>query len=635
MKTKPVIIIGACIIAFIAVFLFVRSKRLANPEKAEVMAFLNQFNGALQLQDTKLAATFFDESIDKKTVNGLVNVLSNKTGLGTNAKPLFKLDLNTEDSEINFSNPELAEVFSVVHLNYKDIPESTTTLTFTLHKTGPQQFKIFKVDAAKLAATYTAFQNNIINLTVPEEKLFSPQTLAAFKIAESLKSRYDSILWFQQINNKPWFYVTKGKLPESLYWPTDAERAKPEYKMGLVNADLKEVIPVEYDLIHNIGGTIDGLIEVEKGDKKGFYSTEGKLIVPVNYEQILPLNDDDNIALLKNGADYSYLKKDLTTGEPIADFKIADILPKIKHYGDSYKVDEKTSDKLLEYNSRVQFTSLIISPSYLAEWHMMPKFLDLPDKLRHPGADMEGDGEGYGYVEVKFSGEQKSEDNWFTTAFYSVLEDYLGGRGGLYENRAMLLVDKKQNRILGFDASSYHGNGEGGAPVDGICRENFVKAINDTLFEFKTTSTLFAEMYAKDTYLDEGPYYHYLELKGGKLVAKESSRLFPTQFVKLDDSYLAGCYSITNGQYDEKLKQKTLDHLTPEMLQYMKNEIYASYHYKFKNQRWDKIFDDRYYVNEKDKNVSVEDSLTAIDKYNINWINSKLNPQKPAVLAAQ
>jgi hypothetical protein len=638
MKTKPVVITLAIIAVLICGFLFVRSKYLTPPHKAEVVTFLNQFNTTIKAGDVKPAKAYFDESMSKVIVNTLVNVLSNKTAMGSKAKPLFKVALNTDDSKISFINSEVATANIEATFHRDSIPDVVSTITFTIHKVGAGSYKIYKVDPALFNKDYTAFQNTVINRTVPEKDLFSPQTLAAFKTANGLKARYDSVLWFQYVDNKPWFYVVKGKLPEDFYWGNNAKDSEPiKYKMALLNPDLKEVIPAEYDLIHNVGGTIAGLIEVQKGNKVGFYDVAGKLVVPVNYDQALPLNDGENKALLKNGNDYSYLKNDLTIGEVLTDFKLADALPMVKYYAGSYKFSDKNTTDIMEYNDRTNFSSLIIPPGYLVEWKLLPKFLDLPNKLRTAVDELSVDGgEGSRYIDVKFDGEQKDESNWFSSAFYSIVNDYIGGRGGLYETKTLLVVDKKQNRVLGFDADTYFGEGEGGGTLSSGCNENSLKAINDSLFEFKTTSNLNLALFDENDFLQEGPYYHYLQIKDGKLVALESKRIFPTEHVKLDDSYLQGCYALVDYTYKgDETEFKKVDHLTNAMLQYMKNEIYASYLYKFKSPRWNEIFKYRFNIEENKQNVTVDDSLTAIDKYNINWINSKLNPQKPAVLAAQ
>ncbi len=57
--------------------------------------------------------------------------------------------------------------------------------------------------------------------------------------------------------------------------------------MGLVNPELKEIIPARYDLIHNINGTFPGLIEVEKDGKKGFYDIAGNIAIPVKYDRYI------------------------------------------------------------------------------------------------------------------------------------------------------------------------------------------------------------------------------------------------------------------------------------------------------------------------------------------------------------
>jgi hypothetical protein len=73
----------------------------------------------------------------------------------------------------------------------------------------------------------------------------------------------------------------------------------------------------------------------------------------------------------------------------------------------------------------------------------------------------------------------------------------------------------------------------------------------------------------------------------------------------------------------------------------MKNEIYADYGYQFKDKRWQMVFGDMpKYGTDADGNTkpglaTVDDSLTDIDKYNINWINQKLKDGKSNTLAAK
>ena len=640
MKTKPIIIIVVAAVILVCGFLFIRSKYLSKPEKGEITQFLNAFNAQVQAGNIDSASFYFEENQKGRLVKTLLKVLSNKTNTGGKEKPIFKVSLNTEAAAIKFINPELATANITASFNHQALPEEKAVLQFTIHKTGSHQYKISQVNATDFVKGYIAFQNKVINKTIPEKDIYAPITLAAFKTAEQLKTKYDTVLWFEHINGKTYYYVSKSRLEEGVYWGSDDKDGKiPTHQMGLLNPELKEIIPPEYDMIHNIGGTVDSLIEVEKGSKRGFYNLTGKLIVPVDYDQLYPLNDEDNLALLKNQEDYFYLKKDLTISEKLTDFKIADILPKIKAYGSSFKLSDKSSKNIMEYNSREMTNSILIPPSYLTDWQITSKFINFQNTLRKGVKSMsDGDGEGSLSLAVSFDGAKKPNDNWFETAFYSIADDYLGGRSGLYTTKEVLLVDKKQNRILGFNVGAYMGDEEGGGALSGPCNENALRAINDSLFEFKTTSQFYQPLLDTIETLDEGPYYHYLQIKDGKLVPAPAylngNRIFPTQYVKLDDSYLQSCYVLSN-YHNNPSTSRTIDHATPAILQLMKNEIYASYQYKFKNQRWNDIFVNRFDRYNKGNLANVDDSLTVIDKYNINFINSKLNAQKGNTLAAK
>jgi len=626
MKTKPIIISLICLVVIICLCIFIRSKYFSRPEKAEITQFLNNFRNELKDEHIDSAVNDFEAGKNNKQITLLVKVLAGKTGMNGKSAPTFNISLNTDDNKILSSNSTTTVAQVPVSFSHVNMDAKQSVITFTIHKVGEHQFKIAAVKTDVFSKDYLVYSITVRSKTVPEDAIYSQITLAAFKTADKLKARYDSVLWFEHINKKTWFYVIEGTLNKGFYWLNEHKHDyKPTYKMGLVNPELKEVIPAEYDLIHNIGGTIQGLIEVEKDSKKGFYNLDGKVILPVNYDQIFPLKADDNLALLRNGDDYFYLKGDSTVSDKIQDFKLADVLPKIKTYGDSYTLSDESSTNIMEYNDRGDFTSLVVAPSYLVDWGILNQFVTFENPLRKPGSDNE-EIDGSGSIEIKYEGAKKDESNWFESAFYSLYNDYLGGRSGLYVSKHVLMVDKKQNRILAFDAPAYEGPGDGGGPgLSGKCNENSLRAINDSLFEFKTTAQLFQNTLT-DT-IDEAPYYHYLHIKNGKLEALPNERAFGcTKYVKLDDSYLQGCYVI-NG--------KAIDRATPAIIQYMKNEIYASYLYKFKNDAWNTVFIDRFNDPDNKSNASVDDSLTVIDKYNISWLNQKLQGQKSNTLAAE
>lgn len=629
MKTKPILVI----IALIASIVFIRCKGQSNAETGDITHFLNAFNAQLKAGNADSASNYFEVGRDSKAVKILLGVLANKTNLGK-GKPLFKVTLNTDDGRIKGINNDFAEATVTATFSYDGMPAVKSVIILTIHKAAGKQYKISAVNAGGFVKGYMAYQTKVINKTVPEKDIFDPITLAAFKTAGQLKARYDSVLWFEHINNKSFFYVVKN-IDERVSWVYENETGKiPTHTMGLVNPGLKEIIPPEYDLIHNIGGTIEGLIEVEKGSKRGFYDLQGKLVVPVIYDQLYPLKDNENLALLKINGDFFYLKKDLTVTDKLADFKIADVLPQIKAYGKSFDLSDKSSKNIMEYNDRESTNCVVIPPSYLVDWQILSKVIDFQNPLRKNVQSMNDDGEGDVSISISFEGAKNKDESWFQSAFYSIIGEYLGARGGLYTNKNLLIVDKKQNRIMGFRAGTYYGGAESGGNLSGNCNENSLKAINDSLFEFKTTSE-FDQGLLNDGTIIEGPYFHYLQVKNGKLVNLPSKRLFPTQYVKLDDSYLEGCFVLGDGGSDayHPVNKKSIDHVTVSMLQYMKNEIFASYLYKFKNPQWENVFGQRFYDANGTQNANVDDSLTVIDKYNLNFINSKLNAKKANSLA--
>jgi hypothetical protein len=229
--------------------------------------------------------------------------------------------------------------------------------------------------------------------------------------------------------------------------------------------------------------------------------------------------------------------------------------------------------------------------------------------------DME---EGDAYYKINFE-ENIETNDWLQGAFYSIINDYLGGRGGLYQSNAVLVIDKKRNRIYGHQVNIFFAMAEGGVVLSGKCKNNHLMPVNDSLFEYETTAFLARDM-GENQLVGEAPYYYYLTLKDGKLQSLPNERFFGfTKYVKMDDSYLKGFYIIND---------KTIHGMTSEMIQYAKNEIFAEYQYKFKNPKWADLFQSRFNRDGAGKYTNVDDSLTEIDKYNINFLNEKIKKAK-------
>jgi hypothetical protein len=642
MRKKPILIITGILAVAICSFLFIRSKYLVKPEKKEVIAFLEDFNINLKMSNTDTLLNYFEGKQSNKILIKLLGILSNKTGSDGKTKPLFEVALVPDEATIKTINPEITQAtIPIIFVDSGNVKQRSS-IQFKLRKIAAGHFKIIQFDGRSFIHDFIAYESKIRIKQTPPQDIYSAITLAAFKTAEKLKSRYDSVMWFEHIDNKTYFYVINGKWNNKTFWSdeiaNDEDRAVTS-KMGLVGPDLKEIIPPQYDLIHNIGGTVDSLIEVEKDDKKGLYNLAGKNIVSVDYDEILPLNkNEDNLAVLRKNDDYFYLKTDYSISGKISDFKIAEALPKIKNYNGSYTLSDSSSKNIMEDNSLDSFTSTVISPSYLVGWKILPRMLTFQNPLRKAPGHSEDEAEGSSYYDITFNGHVKG-DNWFESVFHSIVDDYIGGRGGLYETKNVLLVDKKKNRVLAYATGTTPPESDEDGTLSEACNNDYLRSVNDSLFEYRTTYMPRQALY-NDMTLAEAPNYCYLHIKNGKLEALPNKRVFGfTKYVKMNDSYLEGCYQLYIGNDYQNLK--TIGHVTTEMLRYMKNEIYASYRYQFKDERWQDVFSDMVSAYDHGKqippNANVDDSLTVIDKYNINFINQKLNGVKspPKVLAAK
>jgi hypothetical protein len=278
MKNKPILIAlaGAVLLAGTTFFLCCRNS--SKPEKAEINQFLYGFSNRVNEGNTKALLAFFEVNKAPKSLKRLVNLLAGKKDIGGKGKPIARVDLDVDNSTIHIVDADMVIANIPAKFSHDSLENKRSLITLKIHQVAPHKFKIVQIDVRKFLTDYAEYANYVRSKTVPETDIFSPITLAAFKTAEQLKTRYDSVIWFEHIEGKTYYYVVKGKWDR---WNIDSINNKNHsnsYKMGLVNPELKEIIPPEYDLIHNINGTFTGLIEVEKNQKKGLFDVNGKNI---------------------------------------------------------------------------------------------------------------------------------------------------------------------------------------------------------------------------------------------------------------------------------------------------------------------------------------------------------------------
>ncbi|MES2808512.1 MAG: WG repeat-containing protein, partial [Bacteroidota bacterium] len=629
MKTKPLIIsiIGILMLSF---FLLRCKSSKVSVENGEITQFLERFNKHVVSGNRDSLMTCFSSDRRNPGLEKLINILIDKKGTdGTK----LEITLNTEGSVLSENGPATTTARVPIMLDYKDLPSQPTKLTLKILKVGDHQYKITEVDGRLFFTQLIAYQNFIKTKTLSDEDIYSPLTLKAFASANQLKTRYDSVVWFSHVKQQTYFYVVNGEWDQ--YGAQAISEVKP-YKMGLLNPDLKEIIPAEYEWIGSIGGVFPDKIEVTKDGKKGFYDLTGNVVLPVVYDNIFAINDDANIAALKQGANFYWLKNDFTISEKV-DLKFADILPKIKQAGSFTISNFGTPDNITEFNSRDLHGSIYLPPSYLVDLNIMPKIKSFKNPMRNK---VEFYDVTTNYI-VKAENLQSDDGNWFQSAFYNIRDYFLGGRAEFYDKKSLVVINKNTSQIFTADIETAYDEG-GGAEANLPCDVNAIKALTDSLFEVKAAASVYVDLYDTTRFLAAGTYYHYLKINNSKLVELPNRRTFGfTKYVKMDDSYLEGCYKLMVNRASPYPEEKIVKHISPELLRYMKNEIYADYRYQFKDKRWKNVFAyltgdyENSYGEKVHINANVDDSLTVIDKFNINFIDQKLKALKPVSLAAK
>jgi hypothetical protein len=621
----------AGILIIIAAIFFIKSRIVFKPQNKEISSFLSELDYAVHGDSVDSLAQYFDGAKNTPQLHVLLGVLVNKTRLNGEGKPLFKTDLLVSAADVSPVNTELTKISIPVRFDEGTNTIQQTTLVFLVRKNQNGHIRVVKVDSKSFIEAYTNYQRVVKDKKGIDETHYSDITLKAFADAQKLKGKYDTIVWLGHVDKQTYFYVANGK------WDTE-EGGMPDYvdslkkpKMGLVNPALKEIVPADYDLIYTINGSVKGLVEVEKDKKRGFYNLSGKNVLPVNYDQIFPLIGDDNLAVLRNGDDYFYLKKDTTVSEKI-NIKVNDFFSKIKGVQSSYAVNTSFVPSVIELNSRGSSDAIYISPSYLVDLDLMSETQFYKNPFR---SDPDNDiiDRNFDYKLSMDKGDKSN--NLFEAFFYSIKNYFVGGREGFYDKKNIVIVDKKHGRVF---SHSIHGaeRDESSGLLKGLCDVNSIKTINDSLIEVKVGEKIFFDLYNSPVRITGGPVYQYLAIRNNKLVELPANgRYFAfTKYVKMDDSYLNACYMVTDTTDNYKNKhERPIDQVSADMLRYMKNEIYAGYQYKFKDPKWNRIFYEReveYDDHYGPKNANVTDSLTTIDKYNINFIDQRMKKMNGA-----
>lgn len=618
MKSKPLFIIAIVVVLVsLAVgILFWTSKKASAADDDAYKSFIAGFNKKIKNGDIDSALTFFDDKISKRPeLTRILKALAGQTNSTGATKALFKPELGIETTQINLKNNSLADATVPVYLMVDGLALKTSTFELRIIRQDGK-LRIIKLAAEDFLTDYLAYENLIRSKTLSDEDIYSPITLEAFKKCETLKNTYDTVLWFTHYKKQTYFYVGYGK------WSIDDEGSYK--KTGLVGPDLKEIIPVQYDLIHGFNTTLNGFIEVEKEKKKGLYSLNGKLIVPVEYDRIFPIQTDSTLAILQKGDNFFTFSKNLeiSSAPGIKFTNVLAMLPIFKRQ----EITAANVDNITEINSREYHQAVYVAPSYLADLNLHKRILQIKNPLRK-------NVEVFDYSDKYIiSAPQKATDetgNTLSAMVYSIRDYYQGGRSEFYEKKNAIVTDVESDKFYTVDLYDNYLFEEFETP-ELQCKDFYLKMLSDSLVEIKYSAWVVINASATDSLL-EAPVYQYFKVKNEAMEPVNQGRIFAcASLVKLDESYVQGCYT-----YSGKNGKSQTDYLKQAYYKYIINEIYASHNYIFKDKKISEAFEFSL-PDYKPEHTNVENKLTEIEEYNIAWLKQKLAP-KPAsnVLAAK
>jgi hypothetical protein len=556
----------------------------------KVREFLFSFESSLYKTEN-MTLEFFATKQSRDAILAIVRVLQNKDQLVV-CTPDFKNALiYSEQLPIQAKIPI---IFSIKGANTSDTVHHQ--LRINIEPIG-DSFKIIDIEGE---AFYHAFQR-MKNISAWDAALQEAIDKRAwiFENARVLRERFDSVVWYTELDNARFFYVTRGR------WNHPFSTSKKEYdsaaRMGLVDQEGEIVIPVEYDLIGTIGFQFHDKVEVMRDGRVGYFDLESrKLVIEPIYDWIAPSDQQDAFAVCKKDSLVGWLDKSY---EFNAGFKDDEMRQWISRYSFLQRAMYLTGDQygICEVPDRNHVgDGTIIPPAYLSKFGVLEPILNGMTTTERPFNGWTA------YVEKKTS-TLATLSSQLTALVTVVKERYLEGREEFYTSSKVLLMSD-------FPPSF------GSADISGEIAS--IRMVDSTLIEIQTPHDYwFAEEDVSEELNLIKHSYVSITNQGVKQLA--SRRLFPqTEFVMLDSSYVTGEFIVYN---KEKKTEEKASFLSRKTLSHMRNEILASNGYTFPELGTGEHF--QYLREGKDEIDSFDkalERLSPIDRHNFEFLSSLL-----------
>ena len=420
-----------------------------------------------------------------------------------------------------------------------------------------------------------------------------------FDKARMLQETYDTVVWYSLYKDSIYFYVVNGEWKN--YFLDSEATPSTSAKMGLVSETGRVIIPPAYELIGTISFESEGIVEVKKDGRVGQFTMDGKEIVAPVYDWIVPYDDDNVYALVKQDSINGWLDNSYTyhAGFPSADAKL--YVKEFAYLGRQIVISDKTTITSEILDAEHMGFGIVIPPIYYVQSgvfsEIIPYLFTGDNSLGWGGTES---------VETRGSFFETISQN-FSALMVKLNDNYLEGREGFYERTKLTILDANNEPVISEVMSS---------------GKILFNKIDSTLIEIQITGEEvnndggYDEMYGDTWY---APQFKYLLLQDGTITKLDSKRYYDfAEFVKLDSSYFIGTFGTWNEEHET---YDVTSFASNEVLTSVRNEILAAYGFTFA----DKETLDRYknvdwYAPRYSRYEDFLASMTEVDRYNLEFL---------------
>ncbi|MEK6782182.1 MAG: YARHG domain-containing protein [Bacteroidota bacterium] len=482
------------------------------------------------------------------------------------------------------------------HLTYPDNTSEEGSIDLTITKTE-KGFLILQM-SQQLAMKLKEYNLRQTSSDYSEVTLQYDSLLGGIRtIANALSQHYDSVVFYTEVNNQMLFYVIKGSWEYPYHYENEKQRDSGNYKIGVVTAENKVIIPVEHTKIYNPDGSFIGMIEVESNGVRGLFRIGGELFLPVEYDGIYPANIPGAFAQVKKGDSYGWVSDngkvsfDPSSHENKKLFQSPIETNAILEW--QFKFPGQIKLLIDPYTHVEDANGVIIYPSYIRDMGITP--------IGNGLVFIETSAYGMGMTdtEIKFEKVESLSDKFFGLVSF-FMESGADARGYHSAKNDLLVVDKSMKLLdRQENLTADYGNQD---PCGG---------------EHPSYRTIEPGLYESEN--GNGLYDYYKITAEGTVEQLKTNRQYNfTKFAKIDDTYLDRCRYENLDWEDGKPNTILMKGVSMEELDIMRNEIFAEYGFIFKSSKWKTYFESQPWY--KPQYSNVDQFLTETDKANIKFI---------------